>query len=130
YDKDGKIDLFVGGGAVSNDFGKIPNSYLLKNDGGKFSLVENAPLQKVGMITDAVWTDFNNDGWTDLIVVGEWMSPQFFKNSTGKLVNLTQELLKGSLSGLWQQIIPFDINNDGQMDYLLGNWGRNTKFKA
>src|SRR5690606_26034183 len=64
YDKDGKIDFFVGGGAVSNDFGKIPNSYLLKNEGGKFSLVENAALQKVGMVTDAVWTDFNNDGWT------------------------------------------------------------------
>lgn len=130
YDKDGNIDLFVGGGAVSNDFGNIPNSYLLKNEGGKFSLVENADLQKVGMVTDAVWTDFDNDGWTDLIVVGEWMSPQFFKNSNGKLIKVTQELLKGSISGLWQQILPFDINNDGHMDYLLGNWGRNTKLQA
>ena len=130
FNKDGKIDLFVGGGAVSNDFGNIPNSYLLKNEGGKFSTVNNESLQKTGMVTDAIWTDFNNDGWDDLIVVGEWMSPQFFRNNKGNLNNVTDELLEKTSTGLWQSVFPFDINNDGEMDYLLGNWGRNTKFKA
>lgn len=130
FDKDGKIDLFVGGGAVSNDFGNIPNSYLLKNQGGKFSPVPNESLQQVGMVTDAIWTDFNKDGWDDLIVVGEWMGPQFFRNNKGSLSNVTSELLEKTNTGLWQSVFPFDLNNDGQMDYLLGNWGRNTKFKA
>ena len=130
YNKDGKTDLFVGGGAVSNDFGNIPDSYLLKNDGGKFSVVSHEGLQKIGMVTDAIWTDFNNDGWEDLIVVGEWMGPQFFRNNKGSLTNITGELLKQTHTGLWQSVFPFDINNDGQMDYLLGNWGKNSKFRA
>ncbi len=130
YDKDGKKDVFIGGGAVSSDFGRIPNSYLLKNNGNNFSIVENSELEKAGMVTDAVWTDFDNDGWEDLIVVGEWMSPQFFKNNQGSLKKVTSEVISEKLQGLWQSIIPFDVNQDGKMDYLLGNWGNNTKFTA
>ena len=113
---------------MSNDFGKIPNSYILLNDKGNFTLVENKSLQNAGMITDAVWDDFDNDGLKDLIVVGEWMQPKFFKNNNGTLVEI--DLLKQKLKGLWQSIIPFDIDYDGDMDYLIGNWGNNTKFKA
>lgn len=130
FDKDGDPDLFVGGGAVSNDFGNIPESYLLQNNNGEFRILENSELQKTGMVTDAVWTDFNNDGWEDLIVVGEWMAPKFFRNNNGYLEDVTGEMIQGNLNGLWQSIIPFDINKDGQMDYLLGNWGLNTRFKA
>ncbi len=128
FDKDGDIDLFIGSNAVSYDFGNTPNSYLLKNAQGNFSVAENKDLTKIGMVTDAIWTDFNADGWDDLIVVGEWMEPSFFKNNKGKLekVSLTTE----KLNGLWQAIIPFDIDNDGDIDYILGNWGTNTKFKA
>jgi len=128
FDKDGDLDLFIGSNAVSYDFGNTPNSYLLKNEKGKFSVSENKELSKIGMVTDAIWTDFNADGWDDLIVVGEWMEPSFFKNNKGKLekVSLTTE----KLNGLWQAIIPFDIDNDGDIDYILGNWGTNTRFKA
>ncbi|QED37285.1 hypothetical protein FK178_05955 [Antarcticibacterium arcticum] len=130
YDKDGYKDLFVGGGAVSNDFGKTPGSYLLRNNKGKFEIVQNEELKHIGMVTDAVWTDFDRDGHTDLIVVGEWMSPRFFRNENGNLKDRTSQFTKDGLHGLWQTIIPFDINGDGKMDYLLGNWGLNTKFRA
>jgi hypothetical protein len=80
------------------------------------------------MVTDAVWSDYNSDGTKDLIVVGEWMAPKFFKNLNGKLsedVSMTT-----NLKGLWQQIEPFDIDHDGDLDYLLGNWGTNSKFNG
>ncbi len=128
YDNDGDLDLFVGSNAVTNDFGRIPNSYLLKNNNGNLSITDNQLLQKAGMITDAVWDDFDADGVKDLIVVGEWMQPKFFKNNNGTLIEVG--LLDQKLNGLWQSIIPFDIDNDGDVDYLLGNWGTNTKFKA
>ena len=125
FDNDGDLDLFVGGYAVTNDFGKIPNSYILVNNKGTFSIANST--YQMGMVTDAVWEDFDGDGLKDLIVVGEWMSPKFYKNTNGKFIETTKI---NNLNGLWQAIQPFDIDNDGDMDYLLGNWGMNTKFKA
>ena len=80
------------------------------------------------MITDAVWNDFDKDGLKDLILVGEWMSPKFFKNDGQNLREVSA--LKNEINGLWQSIIPFDIDDDGDTDYLIGNWGTNSKFKA
>lgn len=128
FDGDGDLDLFIGNNAITNDFGYIPDSYILKNENGKFSLVENKELLKVGMVTDAVWSDFDGDGVLDLIVVGQWMSPKFFKNDNGTLKEVKP--MDQTYTGLWETIIPFDIDGDGEMDYLLGNWGKNTKFKA
>ncbi len=128
YDGDGDLDVFVGSNVVTSKFGKTPNSYLLKNTNGNFSIVENTPFQNLGMITDATWSDFNNDGVEDLIVIGEWMAPKFFKNSNGSFEEV--DLLENNLNGLWQAIQPFDIDNDGDIDYLLGNWGINSKFSA
>jgi len=128
FDNDGDLDLFVGNQAVSNDFGKIPESYLLKNDNGQFSIENNEELQNTGMVTDAIWEDFNGDGLKDLIVVGEWMSPKFFANINGALVE--KKSLDKEINGLWQSVIAFDIDKDGDKDYLLGNWGVNNKFKA
>ncbi len=129
-DGDGDLDLFVGGYAVSNDFGKIPNSYILINDSGRFKVKENTDLLKVGMVTDAIWSDFDNDEVKDLIVIGEWMSPQFFKNIGGDLIDVTDKFLPEKLKGLWQSIIDFDIDNDGDVDYLIGNFGLNSKLTA
>jgi len=127
-DADGDIDLFIGSNGVSSDFGKIPNSYVLKNENGEFNIEENPELINAGMITDGLWTDFDQDGIKDLIVVGEWMSPKFFKNTNGVLEE--QTLLTQNINGLWQSIAPFDIDHDGDLDYVLGNWGSNSKFKA
>ncbi len=128
FDGDGDLDLFVASNAVSADFGKCPNSYLLRNEDGNFTVVDNKELQQAGMITDAIWHDFDGDGIQDLIVVGEWMEPKFFKNHDGDL-RLTK-VINGSLNGLWQRIIAFDIDSDGDTDYVLGNWGTNTKYSA
>jgi len=128
FDNDGDLDVFVGNQIITNDYGKSPASYVLINENGNFTIQDNKALRTVGMVTDAVWHDFNNDDQTDLIIIGEWMSPQFFKNEKGSLVktNLTNE----KLNGLWQRIIPFDIDQDGDEDYILGNWGTNSKFSA
>ena len=128
YDNDGDIDVFIGNNAVSNNFGAMPNSYILQNDNGNFTLLKDQPFQNIGMITDAIWDDYNNDGFMDLIVVGEWMSPKFFKNNKGNFIE--EKIIPSPLKGLWQQIIAFDIDKDGDTDYLLGNWGTNSKFKA
>jgi len=131
YDRDGDIDIFVGGRAVSYSFGSIPDSYLLENDGqGNFSISDQPSLKNVGMVTDALWDDFNGDQSTDLILVGEWMSPQFFANENGSFVNVTHNYLSESIEGLWRTIESADINNDGNIDYLLGNWGLNSKFRC
>ena len=101
---------------------------MLKNTNGKFSIEKNEELQNAGMITDALWEDVNGDGDMDLIVIGEWMSPKFFINSNGILVE--KKLLNSEIKGLWQSIVAFDIDKDGDKDYLLGNWGINNKFSA
>ena len=126
YDGDGDLDLFLGTQSLTGRFGEIPASYLLENTGGSFTVVESFKGGALGMITDAIWSDFDADGRTDLIVVGEWMSPRFFKNTTKGLEEIGIE----GPSGLWQCISPYDIDGDGDMDYLLGNWGTNSKFVA
>jgi len=128
FDADGDIDLFVGNESVSNDFGNVPKSYLLVNEKGKFTPSQKELFENLGMVTDAVWDDYNKDGQVDLIIVGEWMEPTFLKNNQGSFER--DDVLKEKLSGLWQSIIPFDIDGDGDMDYILGNWGLNSKFKA
>jgi len=127
YDADGDLDIFVGNATISNDFGKIPESYLLENDKGTFS---KKTLGNLGMVRDAIWTDFNNDKQQDLIVVGEWMQPLFLENNNGEFIDLSSSYMSRPLNGLWRAIIPFDIDEDGDIDYLLGNWGTNSKFKA
>ena len=128
FDGDGDLDLFVGNESVSNDFGKMPKSYLLKNDNGKFRPIQKDLFENLGMVTDAIWEDYNNDGFKDLIVVGEWMNPIFLKNDKGTFRK--DEKLSGNISGLYQSVIAFDIDGDGDKDYLLGNWGLNSKYKA
>lgn len=127
YDLDGDLDVFVGNATITNDFGNIPESYILVNNNGAFT---KKTLGNIGMVRDATWTDFNNDNSPDLIVVGEWMQPLFLQNNEGEFIDKSSAYLSKPLNGLWRAIIPFDIDADGDMDYLLGNWGTNTKFKA
>ena len=127
-DGDGDMDLFVAAHVDSKDFGKIPGSYLLLNTGNAFEIQDNKDMLKLGMVTDATWMDFDGDGTDDLVVIGEWMSPRFFRNVDGRLEEAS--VTSDKLNGLWQALIPFDIDNDGDQDLLLGNWGVYTKFKA
>ncbi|MBK6525475.1 MAG: VCBS repeat-containing protein [Crocinitomicaceae bacterium] len=130
-DKDGDMDLVALGRQVPGMYSMTPESYLLINDKGKFTnqILELAPeLQFAGMITEGVFTDFDNDSDDDLIVVGEWMRPRFFENQNGKLVSNDTYLPNPNLYGWWNTIQPFDINNDGKYEYLLGNTGLNNKF--
>lgn len=128
-DKDGDNDVFVGFLSDPMKFGIPQNSYLYLNDGkGKFSVAgkEIMNLLKIGMVTSASFTDINNDQWPDLVVAGEWMPVKIFLNNKGKFSVADIPLS----SGLWQRIYPTDVNGDGFIDLLAGNWGHNTKLYA
>jgi hypothetical protein len=133
FDKDGFIDVFVGGRSVPGRYGVAPHSYLFKNEHGVLKNIteEQAPqLATIGMVTDAEWTDLDKDGKDELIVVGEWMPITVFKN-TGS--NLTLSPMKKQLAktaGWWNCIKAADLDNDGDMDFVLGNMGLNVKFKT
>ena len=133
FDHDGDIDLFVGGRLVPWRYGLPPRSSLLENDGrGRFTDVteELAPdLVEVGMVTDAVWTDHDGDGWEDLVVVGDWMPVTFFENDRGSLARIEVAGLDRS-DGWWNSITPVDVDGDGRMDYIAGNLGLNSRLRA
>ena len=133
-DNDGDQDLFVGGRCIAGKYGDIPDSYLLINDGkGKFSVSneDRAPgLRQAGMVTGAVWSDIDHDGWQDLVIVGEWMPLTIYKNNKGKLQDHTSASGLQHTTGLWTTIHKADINNDNFDDLLLGNWGENSKLHA
>ena len=128
FDNDGDLDVFIGNHTITGKFAQPANSYLLKNNSGVFSIMKNFIASNAGMLTDAIWNDFNGDGIKDLILVGEWMTPKFFKNLNGTFVE--DFPISNTIYGLWQSIEPFDIDQDGDTDYLLGNWGLNSRFKA
>ncbi|PSR55465.1 RNA-binding protein [Adhaeribacter arboris] len=133
YDKDGDLDLFVGGHVLGYQYGNSPRSYLLINNGqGKYSdqTAQLAPtLRQAGMVTDASWADYDQDGDLDLMVVGDWMPIRIFENQKNKLVETTQPNGLASSAGLWQTIQAADFDNDGDLDFVVGNLGTNTKFR-
>ena len=134
FDRDGDTDLFVGGRVVGFAYGKSPNSYLLVNDGkGRFTdqtKIVSPEMAKPGMVTDAVWADIDKDNDPDLVVVGDWMEPQLFENRKGRLVKSGfQWMGSKSMNGLWQTIAAADFDKDGDVDFMLGNLGTNTKFR-
>lgn len=129
YDKDGDLDLFVGGRVVPGDYGTSPNSYLLQNENGKFTDKANSVIgtNKMGMVSSALWTDYNNDGWMDLMVVGEWMPITIYINNQG---SLSQKIEIENSNGWWNSVNGGDFDNDGDTDYILGNLGTNSVFKG
>ncbi|MCK8491558.1 VCBS repeat-containing protein [Spirosoma sp. RP8] len=133
-DQDGDLDLFVGGRVVGFNYGKSPNCYLLINDGkGHFSDQTDklaSGLRKAGMITDAVWADYDGDKDQDLILAGDWMPIKIFANDKGKLSEVsTITESETPLNGFFQRIIAADFDRDGDIDLVAGNLGTNTKLR-
>jgi hypothetical protein len=133
YDRDGDLDLFVGGRLHPGKYPLPGKSYLLRNDGGKFANVTNeaggAEFARMGMVTSALWTDFDNDGQIDLLVAGEWMPITFFKNHNGKFENVTDHAGMKHSTGWWNSLVSGDFDADGDTDYVAGNTGTNTRYK-
>lgn len=135
FDRDGDLDLFVGGRVEPGAYPKPVSSYILRNDSAngqpKFTEVTGkvAPeLTNIGLICDVLWTDFDNDGWVDLLAAGEWMPLTFFRNDKGKLVKYNAGL--ENQKGLWGSLTAGDFDNDGDIDYLAGNLGLNSLSRA
>jgi enediyne biosynthesis protein E4 len=132
YDNDGDLDLFIGG-RMSRQYPLSPRSFILQNNHGIFSDVTqkvSTALEKPGMVTSSVWTDFDNDKQTDLIIAGEWMPVRFFKNNHGKLEEITSNTGLGNMNGMWRSLAVADIDKDGDEDVIAGNLGLNCTYEV
>ncbi|WP_428330627.1 VCBS repeat-containing protein [Mucilaginibacter sp.] len=137
YNKDGKLDLFVSGRVDPWNYPKPVSSMILRNDSknGHIKFTDVTPtvakeLKDIGLVCDAIFTDFDNDGWPDLILTGEWMPVTFLKNNHGVFKNVTSGTGIGDKFGWWNSIAAGDFDHDGKIDYIVGNTGLNTFFKA
>ncbi|MBO0329072.1 VCBS repeat-containing protein [[Muricauda] lutisoli] len=133
FDGDGDIDLFVGGRVVPGRYPESPASYVLENRNGQFVDVtqEVAPsIENIGMVSSAVWTDYNNDSHLDLVLVGEFMPITVFKGNGIKLKNITDQTSLAETNGLWNSIVAEDFDNDGDIDFVVGNIGLNSPLKG
>ncbi|GJM29190.1 MAG: hypothetical protein DHS20C17_18250 [Cyclobacteriaceae bacterium] len=132
-DQDGDLDLFIGGRLSPGKYPKPGRSYLLENVQGQFkdvTIAHTKDLQYPGMVTDALWSDYDGDGDDDLVMVGEWMSITIFGNQEGKLTKIEPDSTLANSEGWWFSIAEAEINGDGRMDYIVGNLGENYKYKA
>ncbi len=134
FDQDGDLDLFVGVRLKAGVYGIPVSSYLLENDGkGNFKNVSEskAPdLNQIGMVTDAIWADTDGDKDQDLVIVGDWMPIKILENQNGSLTHHSSLLTPQSSNGFWNCIKAGDFNQDGAIDFVIGNHGQNTRFKA
>ena len=137
FDRDGDLDLFVCGRVNLENYPIPPRSFLLRNDSNrsqvKFTDItqNSAPgLSNPGLLASAIWSDFNDDGWQDLVIAGEWMPVSFFRNEKGKLVDITSTTGVENYTGWWNSLASVDLDMDGDMDYIAGNLGINTQYKV
>ena len=137
YNKDGKTDIFVSGRVDPGNYPKPVSSFIFRNDSehgaAKFTDVtaEVAPeLKNIGLVCDALFTDFDDDGETDLVLTGEWMPVTFLKNINGKFKSITDSTGIGHKRGWWTSIVAGDFRHTGRTDYIVGNVGLNTLYQA
>ncbi|UZR96595.1 VCBS repeat-containing protein [Chondrinema litorale] len=139
FDKDGDLDVFVGGRLTPENYPYIPESHFFKNDTDATGNLVFTDIgldvfdgnQKLGMVTDALWTDINNDTWPDLIVVGEWMPVKVYQNNAGKnFSDVSDQFNLGKTNGWWTSITALDVDGDGDQDFLLGNAGTNNQLNV
>ncbi|MCB0681251.1 MAG: VCBS repeat-containing protein, partial [Saprospiraceae bacterium] len=133
YDGDGDLDLFVGGRVSPGAYPSAPQSFILRNEGGKFSDVtlEVCPdFQTAGMITDIRWGDLDGDGQAEMITAGEWLPISVYKVVNGKLENQTAAFGLAQTEGWWNCLALADVDSDGDQDLIAGNLGLNTRLHA
>lgn len=133
FDRDGDLDLFVGSRVVPGSYPIAPRSRLLRNDAGVFTDVSTEVadgLQEAGLVTSALWTDVNGDNSIDLLLTIEWGPVKVFLNQQGKLVDQTEQSGLADDTGWWNGIAGGDLDNDGDTDYVVTNFGRNSKYHA
>jgi hypothetical protein len=133
FDRDGDLDLFVGGRVVPGQYTVSPNSRLLRNTDGKFEDVTDAAapgLRASGMVTSALWSDANGDGWIDLLVTYDWAAVRLWRNNEGRMTDHTAAAGLNNYLGWWNGIAGGDFDNDGDIDYVVSNFGLNTKYHA
>ncbi len=137
FDHDGKLDLFVAGRVDPWHYPQAVSSSIYRNDSKDGHIhftdvtAQVAPsLMNIGMVSDALWTDFNNDGWPDLVLAGEWMPVTFLQNDHGIFRNVTAGTGIAGHFGWYNSIAAGDFDNDGDIDYIVGNLGQNSFFKA
>jgi hypothetical protein len=132
FDQDGDLDLFIGGRLSPRNYPTPVSSRILENQNGKLVDITRkkaSGLLNLGMVTDAIWTDYNGDSQTDLVVLGEWMPIIFFKNEGSKFLKQEIPELKDT-EGWWFSIEQADFDGDGDYDYVAGNLGLNYKYKT
>lgn len=136
-DRDGDLDLFIAGRVSPWTYPKPVSSFIYRNDSkpgnARFTDItkEAAPdLENIGMVCDAIFTDYDNDGWSDLILAGEWMPVTVLKNSNGIFKNVNSLTGISDKIGWWNSISAGDFDNDGDIDYILGNQGLNSFYRA
>jgi hypothetical protein len=134
FDGDGDLDLFVGSRSVPGAYGLSPDQFLLENNGnGIFKDVTDhrtKGLKDAGMVTDARWMDYDQDGDPDLVLVGEWMKVCMFRNDEGRFTDITGATGLDETSGWWNCIQVADVDRDGDLDLIGGNLGLNSLLKA
>jgi hypothetical protein len=137
FDHDGDLDLFISGRVDPGNYPKPVSSFIYRNDSRnghiQFTDVTQSvakDLLNIGMVCDALWTDFDNDGWPDLVLAGEWMPVTFLKNNKGIFTNITESTGISNQKGWWNSITSGDFDQDGDIDYVIGNLGQNSFYRA